>query len=65
MYEYRLYPLDRNNRITGAGIEIVCVSDQAALRIARARIGTASAIEVWSRARRVGRIEGVKAAIEP
>jgi hypothetical protein len=60
MPHYRLYSLDSDNRVT-QGTDLEGFDDDAAFLVARARFDDTSVIELWSGARRVGRVSGSRA----
>jgi hypothetical protein len=60
MPHYRLYLLDSDNRVFH-GTDVECFDDDAAFLAARAEIDDTSVIEVWSGARRVGRVSDSRA----
>ena len=56
MPEYRIYTLEKDNRIAGPPDEIDCADDQAAVQEAK-KVLDGHAIEVWEKARFVIRLE--------
>ena len=56
MPEYRVYLLDRNDRVISRK-DIVAPSDEAAMEAA-SQYADGGDVEVWERARKVGRVGG-------
>ena len=64
MLTYRIYCLNRQDRITGAPIEAQFASDQDAIAGAREQIGDCASAEVWQLSRLVARVPGTPARPE-
>jgi hypothetical protein len=58
MAQYRIYLLNRDDRITSPAIEWEGADDDAAVTFARQLLAVCAAVEIWEVTRLVGKIDG-------